>query len=75
MKALGGRLSAFIVFEFLGTLIKHDARVFEIASQSPTRNKRKWKYYEELYCYGDLPFQKGCHQCYHNAVDDYKIKG
>ena len=30
--------------------------------------------YEKVYCYGDLPFQKGCHQCYHNAVDDYKLK-
>ena len=30
--------------------------------------------YEKLYCYGDLSFQKGCEQCYHNAVDDYKIK-
>ena len=26
-------------------------------------------YYIELYCYGDLSFQKGCHQCYHNAVE------
>ena len=31
-------------------------------------------HYEELYCYSDLSFQKGCHQCYHNAVDDYKIR-
>ena len=30
--------------------------------------------YEKLYCYGDLSFQKGCEQCYYNAVDDYKIK-
>lgn len=27
--------------------------------------------YEKLYCYGDLSFQKGCEQCYHNAVDDW----
>ena len=30
--------------------------------------------YEKLYRYGDLPFHKGCHQWYHNAVGDYKMK-
>ena len=44
MKARGRRLSAFIVFECLETLMKHDARVFEIASQSRLKNKRKLKY-------------------------------
>ena len=39
MKARGGRPSAFAVFECLGTLMKRDARVFEIASQSRLRNK------------------------------------
>ena len=34
MKARGRRLSAFIVFECLETLMKHEAQVFEIASQS-----------------------------------------
>ena len=29
---------------------------------------------EKLHCYSDLPFQKGRRQCYHNAVDDYKLK-
>ena len=37
MKALGGRPSAFIVFECMGTLMKHNERVFEIASQSRPR--------------------------------------
>ena len=40
----GRRTSAWIVFECLETLIKYDARVFEIASQSRVRNKSKWKY-------------------------------
>ena len=30
MKARGSRPSAFIVFKFLGTLMKHDAGVFRI---------------------------------------------
>ena len=34
VKARGRRPSAFIVFECLGTPMKHEARVFEIASQS-----------------------------------------
>ena len=34
MKAGGRRPSAFIVFECLKTPMKHEARVFEIASQS-----------------------------------------
>ena len=30
-------------------------------------------YYGELYnCYSDACFQKGCHQCYHSVVDDYR---
>ena len=44
MKARGRRANAFIVFECLETLMKHDALVFEVASQSRLRNKRKWKY-------------------------------
>ena len=44
MKAQGRRPSAFIVFECLETLMKPNARVFEIASQSRLRNKGKWKY-------------------------------
>ena len=44
MKARGRRPNAFIVFECLETLMKHDALVFEVASQSRLRNKRKWKY-------------------------------
>ena len=35
MKARGCRLSAFIVFEYLETRMKHEARVFEITS--PTK--------------------------------------
>ena len=31
-------------------------------------------YYEQLYCYGDLSFERGCPQCYLSAVDDYRIK-
>ena len=34
MKTRGRRPSAFIVFECLETPMKHEARVFEIASQS-----------------------------------------
>ena len=34
MKARGRRPSAFTVFECLETRMKHEARVFEIASQS-----------------------------------------
>ena len=34
MKARGRRPSAFIVFECLETPMKHEARAFEIASQS-----------------------------------------
>ena len=34
MKARGRRPSAFIVFECLETPMKHEARVFEIASQT-----------------------------------------
>ena len=63
MKALGRRPSAFIVFECLGTVMKHDA------SQSLLRNKSKWKYSHD-----DLSIRKGCHQGYLNAVDNYKIK-
>lgn len=33
MNAGGGRPHAFIVFEFLETLIKHEAQVYEIDSQ------------------------------------------
>ena len=45
-KRLRGRLEAagrvlLFVFECLETLMKHDAQVFEIASQSRLRNKRK----------------------------------
>ena len=66
--------------------MKHDARVFEVAAQLRLRNERNRNihnfftccqqvcYYEELYCYGDLSFEIGCHQCYHNTVDNYKIK-
>ena len=81
-----GRPIAFTVYECFGALTKHDARVFEIAAQSRLSNERNQIftiffifcrqvcYYEELYCYGDLSFQIGCHQCYHNTVDNYKIK-
>ena len=87
MKARGGRPSAFIAFECLGTLMKHDAGVFLNSFSSAPQEFRKMEIFtiylqvvgkfvflEELYCYGDLSFQKGCHQCYHNAVDDYRIK-
>lgn len=82
MKARGRRPSAFIVFECLETLMKPDARVFEIASQLIVPHKKKKEKgnihefftgrqvcfnYEKLYCYGDLSFQKGCEQCYRNA--------
>ena len=40
MKARNARLIAFTVFECLGTLMKHDAPVFEVAPQSRLRNKR-----------------------------------
>ena len=40
-KAQGHRLSAFIVFKCLETLMKHEARVFEIiASQPKTKIKK-----------------------------------
>ena len=41
MKAQGRRPCAFVVFECLETLMKLNARVFEIASQSRLRNKGK----------------------------------
>ena len=39
MKARGRRPSAFIVFECLETPMKHEARVFEIASQTCIMNQ------------------------------------
>ena len=41
MKAQGHRPSAFIVFECLETLMKHEARVFEIASQKCIMNQEQ----------------------------------
>ena len=41
MKARGRRPSAFIVFECLETLMKPYARVFEIASRSRLRKRKK----------------------------------
>ena len=41
MKARGRRPSAFIVFECLETPMKHEARVFEIASQTCTMNQEQ----------------------------------
>ena len=41
MKARGRRPRAFIVFESLETRVKHEARVFEIASQSAPNCKQK----------------------------------
>ena len=41
MKARGRRPSAFIVFECLETPMKHEARVFEIASQSKLKLRKK----------------------------------
>ena len=41
MKARGRRSSAFIVFECLETPMKHEARVFEIASQSCISNQEQ----------------------------------
>ena len=41
MKARGRRPSAFIVFECLETPMKHEARVFEMASQSAPNCKQK----------------------------------
>ena len=41
MKARGPRPSAFIVFECLETPMKHEARVFEIASQSCIINREQ----------------------------------
>ena len=43
MKARGRRLSAFIVFECSETPMKHEARVFEIAS--PTKKKISLNYH------------------------------
>ena len=43
MKARGHRPSAFIVFECLQTLMKYEARVFEIASQSCIINQERRK--------------------------------
>ena len=52
MKARGRRPSAFIVFECLETPMKHDARVFEMASQSAPyckqKNKRKQKSHKHV---------------------------
>ena len=45
MKARGRRPSAFIVFECLETPMKHEARVFEMASQSaPNRPRSIYQY-------------------------------
>ena len=41
MKARGRRPSAFIVFECLETPMKHETRVFEMASQSAPNCKQK----------------------------------
>ena len=41
MKALGLRPRAFIVFECLETPMKHEARVFEMASQSCIGNQEQ----------------------------------
>ena len=41
MKARGRRPSAFIVFECLETPMKHEARVFEIASQTCIMNQEQ----------------------------------
>ena len=41
MKARGRRPSAFIVFECLETLMKHEPRVFEIASQTCIMNQEQ----------------------------------
>ena len=41
MKARGRRPSTFIVFECLETPMKHEARVFEIASQSKLKLGRR----------------------------------
>ena len=41
MKARGRRPSAFIVFECLETPMKHEARVFDIASQSKLKLRRR----------------------------------
>ena len=43
LKARGRRQSAFIVFECLETPMKHEARVFEIASQSCIINQEQRK--------------------------------
>ena len=43
MKARGRRPSAFIVFECLETPMKHEPRVFEIASQTCIMNQEQWK--------------------------------
>ena len=73
MKGRGGRPSAFIVFECLGTLMKHDARVFEIASQLRLSNIRKWKYSRIFHMLSASLLLRRI-LCYHNDVDDYKIK-
>ena len=41
MEARGRRPSAFIVFECLETPMKHEARVFEIASRSKVKLKSR----------------------------------
>ena len=43
LKAQGRRPGAFIVFECLETPMKHEARVFEIASQSSIINQEQRK--------------------------------
>ena len=43
MKAWGRRPRAFIVFECLETPVKHEARVFEMASESAPNGKQKKK--------------------------------
>ena len=87
MKARGRRPSAFIVFECLETPLWNPMHGFlkELFNRASgiKENGNIHEFftcclqvccYEKLYCYGDLSFQKGCEQCYHNAVDDYKIK-
>ena len=61
MKERGGRPSAFIAFECLGTLMKHDTGVFGIASQPCVRNSGKWKYSQYIYkLSASLLFWKNC---------------
>lgn len=86
MKARGGMPSAVInCFRVFGSPDETRYMTFENLLSCASGIKKKWKYSRFFYMFASLllrrteflwgsPFHIGCHQCYHNAVDDYNIK-